>query len=251
MGGKASLSRSVAGCVKPEEVVLIGVQELMADPPRVHQHHEGSGGVWATTKECYEFIQQSVSFGDRTLETGCGVSTVVFADCGATHTAVYLDAVEGDVLRKWATHKHFDLSGVTLLPGGSDRILPSLDMGDLDVVMLDGGHAFPLPTLDWYYAGSALRKGGLLIVDDVHIPGVQRLTEFLDHDPRWPSVFNNGKFGVYKRLSGGALAENWPMQAFLPPVRATDVALMSRARSALRPARHRLAAARRTMLRSP
>ncbi|MDP9101443.1 MAG: class I SAM-dependent methyltransferase [Actinomycetota bacterium] len=206
---------------------------IFADPPPVHSHQrDAPRGVWATATDCCEFIADVLRDGDRTLETGCGLSTAVFALGGAHHTSVFLNESEGEIFRRWSAEKGISIDRVTLLAGGSDKVLPNLDMGDLDVVFIDGGHAYPLAILDWFYAGAALKRGGTLVVDDAGIPGVQRLIEFLDHDHRWINVVHNSRWAAYRRLSSGSLAEEWVDQPFLPPTQSDDVRRVARTRKA-------------------
>ena len=46
---------------------------------------------------------------------------------------------------------------------------PTLELDALDLVLIDGSHSFPQVFIDWYYTQSALKVGGALLVDDVHI----------------------------------------------------------------------------------
>lgn len=228
--------------------VEITVDSLIADPPPVH----GGGapdGVWATDRDCYEFLWQNTVADATTLETGCGVSTAVFAVRGARHMSVFLDEQEGAIFKRWADSRDINLDKVELRWGGSDVVLPTLAPGALDLVFIDGNHGFPMPILDWFYSCSHLKQGGLLVVDDVQIPGVQRLTEYLDHDDRWQPERRGVKWKAYRRLAAGSLSENWWPQKFLPEVRASDVALIARARAYAHPWRTRGRAIARTIRR--
>src|SRR5699024_10699885 len=52
----------------------------------------------------------------------------------------------------------------------------------LDLVIIDGPHGFPFPQLEYYYFYPQIAAGGLLVVDDIHIPTVRWLHEFLRDD---------------------------------------------------------------------
>jgi hypothetical protein len=57
---------------------------------------------------------------------------------------------------------------------------------ELDIVFIDGMHAFPWPILDWYSTADHLKVGGLMIIDHTQLPSVGILSEFLRVDsPRW------------------------------------------------------------------
>jgi predicted O-methyltransferase YrrM len=100
--------------------------------------------------------------------------------------------------------------------GSSDEVLPGLAMSPLDLVLVDGAHAFPAPIIDWYYGAARLREGGVVILDDLQLRQVRLgLIEFLDADPRWEPVEAQDKWAAYRRLTAGDLREEWRDQAFL------------------------------------
>ena len=95
---------------------------------------------------------------------------------------------EADACREYL-QQHGQPDRVAFEVGWSDEVLPRLTGPPLDLVLVDGGHGFPAPILDWYYAASRLRQGGLVILDDLQLPQVRiGLHEFLDADPRWERV---------------------------------------------------------------
>ena len=59
------------------------LDDLLKDPPSVHLNV--ASGVWWTERSCYEFIKSVVGPTSRTLETGLGVSTTLFASIGNPH----------------------------------------------------------------------------------------------------------------------------------------------------------------------
>jgi hypothetical protein len=65
-------------------------------------------------------------------------------------------------------------------------VLPNLVVSNrFDVVLIDGGHAFPIPFIDWHYTSQHLKKDGVLIVDDIDLRTVNILYEFLSKQPDW------------------------------------------------------------------
>ena len=102
---------------------------------------------------------RSPNEGGRTLETGCGISTVLFAMWAAEHVCVVPWPREADACREYL-QQHGLPDHVTFEVGWSDEVLPRLSGPPLDLVLVDGGHGFPAPILDWYYAASRLREGG-------------------------------------------------------------------------------------------
>jgi hypothetical protein len=190
------------------------IETVLADPPQVH--YGAPSGVWATDRSCYEFIATELpAEGAATLETGCGISTVLLAMWSAEHVCVVPSPAEADACRRYLEERgHPDR--VTFEVGWSDEVLPHLTGPALDLVLVDGGHGFPAPIVDWYYAASRLREGGVVILDDLQLPQVRLgLPEFLAADPRWESVEATSKWAAYRRLTAGSLREEWRSQTFL------------------------------------
>lgn len=176
-------------------------------------------GVWSTDEECYRLLAAHVGPGTRTLETGCGLSTILFTALRAEHVCCTPGEEERDRLLEHCRSRGIDASRLSFRIGSSHVSLPALAAeGRLfDVLLVDGGHGHPLPTIDWFYGGSMLRRDGLLVVDDAELPAVRDLIRFLDRDPRWRPVQRTRKWVAYRRLSAGPLAEDWFEQPFHQP----------------------------------
>jgi len=117
------------------------------------------------------------------------------------------------LLQQWCDRKGVPTDRLTLLAESSADVLPTLTE-PLDLVLIDGCHGFPLPVLDWYYGSRLLRSGGLLVVDDLHLPAVEVLRDFLDADPRWRRVATGRAWAAWERAGSGDLGEEWTDQAF-------------------------------------
>jgi len=202
-----------------EQTTTMGlVDRLFADPPQVHiELGNPDGGVWRTDRDCYEFIASCCVPGDRTLETGLGVSTALFLLCGTRHTCVTPFQSEVDRLYGYCRQRDIDVSQLELGLGFSDAVLPALPNDELDLMLLDGGHAFPTPMIDWFYGAGRLRRGGTLVLDDMHLPAVATLVRYLECDPRWSLVHRTPKWSAWRRESEGSLREEWSDQAFYVP----------------------------------
>lgn len=160
------------------------VQRLLTDKPSFHQ---GGEVRWDALPETLEAIRRSVEHGDSTIETGVGASTVVFAACGANHTAISPDPTEHAQVRKYCQRIGIDDSRISFVVGLSDDVLPSLLGRDrtLDAAFIDGAHSFPFPEVDWYYITRSLKIGGKLVMDDVPIPAVAQVFRHMRLEPNW------------------------------------------------------------------
>jgi precorrin-6B methylase 2 len=112
-------------------------------------------------------------------ETGCGGSTIVFSHISKHHTAFALEGADRTItaLRQ---HSDFQPDAVVFVEGEAMRTLPlHCFEARLDLVLLDGPHAYPLPQLEFAYLFPHIRDGGWLVLDDIQIPSVHQLVRFL------------------------------------------------------------------------
>jgi Methyltransferase domain len=160
------------------------VERVLDDKPSFHL----SGAArWDALPETLGAIARFAQPGDTTLEVGVGVSTVVFAACGANHTAVSCDPAEHERVREYCRQIGIDDSRLHFVAGMSDDVLPALLTRDrtLDVALVDGAHSFPLPVVDWHYVTRALKVGGRLLLDDIPVPAVGQVFRHMKLESGW------------------------------------------------------------------
>ncbi len=161
---------------------------LMSDAPQFHTH-DGSPISWQVCEGVLKYLEHSLHAGASTLETGAGVSTVVFALKQTRHICITPDADQVSRIQAYCTSRQISLDQVSFQIEPSERILPELRQTvpeqSLDLVLIDGRHAFPTPFIDWYYTADLLKVGGKVIVDDTHLWTGHILKEFLALEPEW------------------------------------------------------------------
>jgi hypothetical protein len=212
-------------------------EQLAASDARFHGWAADVEVNWGLNPDALRFLEEHVRPGSRTLETGAGFSTVVMAARGAIHTVVSPFAFEHDRLRRWCQEQEIDLSSVTFEVAASQDALPALD-SPLDLVLIDGDHAFPIPYVDFWYAGGRLVQGGLLVVDDTDLRACRVLTDFLESDTqRWRLHTKFRTTTVFERLAGPMLpAAGWEAQPWgaRPLLAGGRWSLLTRLRARLR-----------------
>jgi len=192
---------------------ISAVDRVLADPPQVHPRAKG---VWSTDPACYEYMATLAKPGSRTLETGLGVSTVLFALWGCQHTCVVHSEPEVIACQNYLKAHEISEDNIDFQIGPSERVLPNLALHDLDLVFVDGCHGFPLPVIDWFYAASMLRARGVAVLDDAQLFQVRLgLFDFLNKDPRWVRTRRRPKWVAFQRQESGSLGEEWARQPFL------------------------------------
>jgi hypothetical protein len=184
------------------------IEELITSPPAMHW----SGGQpqrWEIDSRVLRWLADNIEADWRTLETGCGVSSLVFALRSASHTIVAPGDDQHERVRAWCDERGFSTAHVKSVVEQSQTALPMLPMDVIEVALIDGGHAFPLPFIDWYYTAVRLRAGGYLIVDDMHIRSCRLLRDFLaTEDGRWRLDANLEAAVVFKKLNEVVIPRN-------------------------------------------
>jgi 8-oxo-dGTP pyrophosphatase MutT (NUDIX family) len=147
--------------------------------------HEGGQTCAGLAWTALGWLEDHVEPGMETLETGAGLSTIVFAASGATHIVVTPEAAEEAAVR--AACEEFGISAerVEFVIGPSEEVLPVLPKRELDLALIDGAHGFPYAILDWWQVGRRLRLGGRIVLDDAYLPPVLAILDGLRGVPSW------------------------------------------------------------------
>ena len=194
---------------------------LLSDPPLLHDDPAGGTTSWQLSDEALRFVDAHIQAGSRTLETGEGLSTVLFALRGAEHICVTPNTGVVERIRRFCSESGIGLGQVTFKIGFSQDVLPRLDPAPLDLVLIDGGHGFPIPFVDWLYTAGRLRVGGLLIVDDTHIWTGDALKRFIGAEPEWQLVSDLGaRSSAFRKVAEIDRPKEWNDQPFV--VRASE-----------------------------
>ena len=97
----------------------------------------------------------------------------------------------------------------------SERYLPRCEVEGLDLVLLDGKHAFPWPIVDWFFTADRLRKGGVMLIDDAQMHSVAVLADFMRVDPGWQLIRDfSGKTLAFRKVRESIHDVAWHMQPF-------------------------------------
>jgi hypothetical protein len=155
--------------------------ELRSAPPSLHGRSEFWGLAW----EALDFIERTVQPGMATLETGAGASTIVFAARGAHHEAVTPSREEAERILAECDRRGISTEHLAFRIGSSADVLRTWEPRPLDLVLVDGAHAFPYPTLDWWYLAPHLKIGGLMLLDDAYMPPVAAVVDHLRDSTAW------------------------------------------------------------------
>lgn len=189
----------------------LGLDDLLLDPPLPHR---GGTLVWGLSKDVLRYIEGALEPGAKTLETGAGISTVLFALRSSEHTCITPTEQEVTLIRAYAEKRNISLEHVHFIVEYSQNVLPSLAREDLDVVLIDGGHGYPIPAIDWFYTARMLKTGGIVVIDDVQLWTGLELRRFLNEEDAWRLVRNFERSVAYAKV-GEEYAREWCFQPYI------------------------------------
>jgi predicted O-methyltransferase YrrM len=191
------------------------LETLLASPPKLHGPEGATTDGWRLDNASLRFLASHVATGARTIETGAGVSTIVFALKRARHTCVVPDRRVVRRIRRYCTSAGVSLNTVTFLIGRSEFVLPRLRRSMYEFALIDGRHGFPAPFIDWFYLADRLREGGIVLVDDTWIWTGDVLARFLEASPGWRRCTSLPVSVAFRKEGNEAQHAEWVDQPFV------------------------------------
>jgi SAM-dependent methyltransferase len=141
-------------------------------------------------------------YSDASAETGCGNSTILFSNISRHHKVFALDdrGQEDSSVDCFMDCPMTDHRSLEFIPGPTQLVLPSYRSHlTYDFVFIDGPHGYPFPELEYFFLYPHIREGGMLIIDDVNIPTIGRLADFLAEDEMFELVEMVSTTAVFRR----------------------------------------------------
>lgn len=200
------------------------IDRLIADLPMLHFwngefSHGGfdRGVIGSLFWEIFPHVPESPVI----VETGAGLTTLAFlAALPARQVTVSVDPDGGleRRIREWCAANDFPTDRLEYINGLSEKHLPAVGLSGLqaDVCMMDGGHGWPTVMVDFCYLNMCLKRGGLLVMDDVHLYSVAQMLQLLKHQPGWSIVHWPGpKTVILRKLTDEPMLPDFGGQPFI------------------------------------
>lgn len=186
------------------------LRELEGLPPDWH----GSGLI---TVAALRGIARHASAGvTSSAETGSGRSSLLLSHLSDDHTIFSVDGAGS--LTRVRTSPLLRRQTVRIVEGPSQMTLPEFrPRRPLELVLLDGSHAYPVPEVDYFHLYPHLAVGGLLIIDDIHIPTIRNMFRFLKEDAMFVLLEVAGHTAFFRRTDSETfdrLFGNWFEQGY-------------------------------------
>jgi hypothetical protein len=124
----------------------------------------------------------------HSAETGSGKTTLLFSHISQDHKVFAVD--DGtDSISFVRSSPIFNPETVGYIEGATQLTLPRYEFKHkLQLVLLDGPHGYPFPDMEYWYFYPHIEEDGLLIVDDIQIPTIYNLYNFLREDEMFELV---------------------------------------------------------------
>lgn len=148
--------------------------------------HKSGAIPWDASDATLNYLMNFLHPGMYSCETGAGKTSIIFAKSGSNHWAITPSDSEVENIKSISKSNNIDLSKTHFIIGFSQDIVPNLEFPEkLDILLIDGGHGFPIPQIDFSYLARHLKIGGKLLIDDIDIWTGKILVDFLKSEPSW------------------------------------------------------------------
>jgi len=157
---------------------------------------------------------------NNSLETGCGKTTVLFSNISTSHTVFCLDDTkeQNSSLDYLKNFKSFNEEKVEFILGPTQQTMPKYNLFKFyDCIFIDGPHAYPFPDLEYFFTYRFLTNKALLFIDDVQIPNIGNMFDFIKEDDMFIFLGLIGNTGVLQRSSANIfnhLGDDWAGQSY-------------------------------------
>lgn len=182
------------------------------------QHHRAGTFYTHALLEIERHLPSTV---EASVETGCGKSTVLFSNISDKHHVFSFDDrdQENSSVTYYETCPLTRLERVRAHFGPTQLTLPAYQHEDkYDVVLIDGPHGFPFPEMEYLAFYPHIKEGGILILDDLRIPTIGRLADFIAEDAMFDLIAviecNTALFRRTGAPTFNPYGDGWDLQAY-------------------------------------
>lgn len=79
----------------------MNLEDLLKNPPLLHQSESGEATTWKLADDVLHFIHDNVNQYSHTLETGSGLSTIVFGLRSTNHNCIVPNQTEVNRIKQY------------------------------------------------------------------------------------------------------------------------------------------------------
>jgi hypothetical protein len=198
---------------------VVDYDNILTQIKALPQDWHGSGPLSDRVLQSVAEYCREMGTIENSLETGAGKSTLFFSQISVKHTVFAINI--GDSLSRVRESGLFAAETVEIVEGPTQLTLPAYSFDKkIQVALIDGPHGYPFPELEYYYIYQHLDTGALLIIDDVNIPSIKNMADFLKKDEMFQWMETVGKTAFFRRTDAplfDPLGDGWWDQGFNRP----------------------------------
>jgi tetratricopeptide (TPR) repeat protein len=222
-----AIAQSGADNLPSSQAEDIDLNSLLQDTARSHQDniltkvlslpgdwHKDGTLTGAALKAIFKYANQRQII--HSVETGCGVSTLLLSHLSQDHKVFAL--AEGDSMSAVRSSPLLNEANVEFIEGATQQTLPYYKFENkLQLALIDGPHGYPFPDLEYYFIYPQLEENAILILDDIHIPNLYNMFAFLKEDEMFELMEVVGTTAFFRRTNAPLLdpvADGWWLQNY-------------------------------------
>ncbi len=204
------------------------IDQIKNDPPKFH-HWGGEDRIGGFGSKQLDLLKKCMDHVDRgetikCLETGAGLSTAwLLGHDAALHSFFINQSLADSITAYFEENNVVDLfEKWTHFVGPSELTLPDFVNKNLnrqfDLCLIDGGHGIHTVFTDFTYQNYLLRKGGILLVDDIQIGSCRLLYELLKAEDSFEYFADAKKIVAFRKTTKQRFLPGFGGQKFLDPL---------------------------------
>lgn len=153
----------------------------------------------------------------HSVETGTGVSTILFSRLSQNHK-VFSTIGKVNRIQMALDSPLTEKNTIEFIEGPTQKTLADYHFDrKIQVALIDGPHAYPFPDLEYFYLYPLLETNGILIVDDIHIPTIYNMFQFIKADEMFSLIEIVYRTAFFKRTNAPTLSpfgDGWNQQKY-------------------------------------
>jgi hypothetical protein len=138
------------------------------------------------------------------IETGAGNSTIFFLLHGPSQvTSIAPDRELFERIRAYCEEHGISQDALSAHIAQSQWVLPQLagtGQSRFDFALIDGNHGMSMVFVDFHYLNALVRRGGLIMIDDIHLHSAGELARLLREQWGYEVVLDEQKFVVFRKM---------------------------------------------------
>lgn len=200
------------------------IQRFLADIPNLHTWDNGA--TWNTGgferfhfEPLHELIAEMLPAGASFIETGAGNSTIFFLLNSPSRVVSIApdEPLFGRILAHCAGNS-ISTEPLETRVDCSEWILPEMaraNAGTFNFALIDGDHSLERTVIDFFYLNHLLKKGGLLMIDDLGAHAAKEVVRLIRHEPDFTPVLDLRKALVFRKNTDNRTLRAWCDQSYI------------------------------------